>query len=315
MVGVHLIESLLSEPSTRVIGTRYNPTASLPEFSRPVDFRCIDVRYFRPIQELLQAERPDVIFHLAAQSYPNESWLRSHETLEVNCMGTLNLLDAIRQIKSDDLSYNPVIVVACSSAQYGQTMMEARAPVSEDAAMLPLTPYGVSKVCQDLLSYQFFQSHGLKVIRARIFNTTGPHKTGDVLSDFVQRAVLKKQRPSYQFTVGNLDTVRSITDVRDLVRALVLLSEHGQSGEAYNICSDATYSVMQMLETVEKVAGFPLDAIQDPALLRPTDERIIFGDSAKLRQVTGWAPVYSLLQTVSDMYDTELRKREDANES
>ena len=194
-------------------------------------------------------------------------------------------------------------------------MIDADGPVCEKQPQLPLSPYGVSKVCQDLLAYQFFKSHRIKTIRARIFNTTGPRKTGDVLSDFIRRAVIKKHSPDFQVTVGNIDTVRSITDVRDLVNALILLARKGEYGEAYNICTENKYTIRELLNHVERVSGIDLHPKLDSRLLRPIDEKSIIGDNKKLKLATGWEPQIPIEETVKDMLHYEMMLWRKQNES
>ena len=160
----------------------------------------------------------------------------------------------------------------------------------------------MSKVAQDLLTYQYFKSHGINGIRARIFNTTGARKTNDAVSDFIQRALDIVNGKSEQLRVGNLKTKRAITDVRDLVNALVLLAEKGKPGEAYNISGDKVYEMTEVIEVIEKVFGRKFTTVIDESLLRPTDEPIIYGDSSKLKSVTGWKQQFTLEQTVEDMF-------------
>lgn len=302
MVGSHLSDKLSSDTSLKITGTYYKPTTDLSEISRECDLVELDIRYLPQIYSLLKLTKPSVIYHLAAQSYPSISWARAHETIDTNVFGTINLFEAIKLIKSE-ADYDPTVVVACSSAQYGETLITASKPVNEEALLQPLSPYGVSKVAQDLLAFQYFKSSNIKSIRARIFNTTGPKKKGDVVSDFVERALQVKRGSSQVINVGNLSTKRAIMDVRDLIEALILLSKRGVPGEAYNICGSSIYTISDVLSNVLNAAGLTNEYQVDPKLLRPTDEPLIVGSSEKLFEHTGWQQSISLEKTINDMFE------------
>lgn len=304
MVGSHLYEHLAARGG-RVSGTYFRPTVDLEEIAGFESLLELDVRYRGQLEQALRDRRPAVIYHLAAQSLPVRSWTSPEETLEVNILGTVNLFEAIKAIRAIDPGYDPVVVVACSSAEYGASLTPENVPISEEALLLPLHPYGVSKVGQDLLTYQYWVNDRIRGIRARIFNSTGPRKTKDVVSDFARRTarILKEGGP---LRVGNLQTRRAILDVRDLIAALVLLAERGAPGEAYNICSDHLHSVGDIVGMLERAAGQRLEAVTDPALLRPSDEPVIFGDKSKLVAATGWAQTMTLEDTVRAVLDYEV---------
>jgi len=308
MVGSHMIEVLHQDGGHNITGTFYKPTTDLNDVAGKANFVECDVRYFKRMLEVIEATRPEKIFHLAAQSYPTVSWSRPQETMDTNVNGTINVFEAVKFVRKMDPGYNPVVVVACSSAEYGASLTPENTPVKEDAALLPLHPYGVSKVAQDLLAFQYHQNDGIKTIRARIFNTTGPRKTNDVVADFTMRAVEIERGNMEKLRVGNLKTKRAITDVRDLVSALLLLSDKGKWGEAYNISGDKVYEISAIIPIIENYIGKKLDVEVDTALLRPTDEPIIYGDSSKLKHDTGWSQQFELHTTIRDMIDY-LRKK------
>jgi len=188
------------------------------------------------------------------------------------------------------------------SAEYG-AIDPASGPITESAPLLPLHPYGVSKVATDLLAYQYWAGFGLDAIRVRIFNCTGPRKVGDALSDFVRRTVwLERHAEAHAIQVGNLETRRTIVDVRDLNRGLILLLERGRSGEVYNLGGPTAYSMSTILSQVlERSTRRDITPEIDPRLLRPTDEPIIWADCSKLKSATGWEPMILLDQTIEDM--------------
>ena len=302
MVGSHLSDFLVKHlRNVSVVGSYYKPTTNLNEISHLVNLIECDVRYFQSVLSIIERFKPKKIFHLAAQSFPPVSWVRPQETSDINVTGTINVFEAIKHVRSYDSLYDPLVVVACSSAEYGQSMIDSNGFVTEDSPLLPLSPYGVSKVSQDLLAYQYFKSDGLRTIRARIFNTTGPKKTGDVLSDFTKRAVLISKSNDVDFRVGNIETERAITDVRDLINALFMLSEKGVAGDVYNICGSSKYYIRDLISIIENEIGFNLTPVTDEKLLRPTDEKVIFGDSSKLINLTGWEQQYEISKTISDM--------------
>ncbi len=304
MVGSHMVE-YYHKNGIKPIGTFYKPTTNISEIVDKVNFIECDVRYFHGIYGILLDIKPDVIFHLAAQSYPTVSWERPDETIDINVNGTINVFESVKLIKKSFKDYDPVIVVACSSAEYGESLIKTNAPISEDVQLLPLHPYGVSKVAQDLLSFQYYKNDGLKTVRARIFNTTGTRKINDVCSDFTKRAVEIEMANDGNkiLRVGNLNTIRALTDVRDLVEALILLSEKGKYGDVYNISGAKTYKISEIIEIIKNYMNINFEIKIDPALLRKTDEPIIYGDSSKLIRDTGWVQKYTLTQTLHDMID------------
>lgn len=306
MVGSHLVE-MLHEQGDMVIGTYYKPTTDIREI--PQDIRMIecDVRYPSSVERIIMDFMPDKIFHLAAQSYPTVSWDRPYETIDTNINGTIAVFEAVKKVrKAADKNYDPMVVVACSSAEYGETLNKLsgdKVYVKETEPLLPLHPYGVSKVGQDLISFQYFMNDHIRCIRARIFNSTGTRKTNDVTSDFTYRAVQALKTGNYEIRVGNLNTKRAIMDQRDLNKALMLLADKGIAGEVYNISSEHVYEMKEIFSIIEKKIGVALTPVVDQSLLRPTDEKIIVGDITKLKRDTGWKQSITIEQTITDMLE------------
>ena len=295
MMGSQLYGALVAAGHD-VLASYYKPTVD-PADLADLPLEEVDIRDWCSVYDSLMRFRPDAVFHLAAQSYPTVSWQRPIETLETNVIGTANLLEAVRR-----LGAKVRVLVAGSSAEYGAVDPE-RTPISESAALLPLHPYGVSKVATDLLAYQYWASFGLDAVRVRIFNCTGPRKVGDALSDFVRRTVWLERHPEINvIRVGNLETRRTIVDVRDLNRGLILLLDRGESGEVYNLGGPTAYPMSAVLSRVlQRATRNDIVPEVDPDLLRPTDEPIIWADCTKLKQATGWEPAISLDQTIDDM--------------
>ena len=299
MMGSHLSEMLVAQGES-VLATFLSPTIDMGSVSAAVQFSELDVCDRGAVFETIDRIRPREIYHLAAQSLPTVSWQDPWTTFRVNAEGTINVFEAILAVRKRDKDYAPMTVIACSSAEYGASLTPDRIPVSEDAPLLPMHPYGVSKVAQDLLGWQYWTNHKLPCIRARIFNCTGPRKRNDVVSDFA-RAVTRSLHENLPIRHGNLATRRAIIDVRDMVAALVALARKGTPGEAYNICADRAVEISELLEMFFIQAGRRLPTEVDPALLRPSDEPIIFGDTRRICRDTGWKPSIPLEQTIADV--------------
>ncbi len=306
MVGSHMVEEFYKRGDD-VIGTYYKPTTDIGLIPKEIKLVEVDVRYASAIEQIVLDFAPDQIFHLAAQSYPTVSWDRPYETIDINIQGTIAVFEAIKTVrKIKDSDYDPMVVVACSSAEYGQTLNELSDDivlVKETAELKPLHPYGVSKVAQDLLAYQYYMNDKIRCIRARIFNSTGTRKVNDVTSDFTKRAVESEKDGTYAIRVGNLNTRRAILDQRDLVRGLILLAEKGTPGEVYNLSSETIYKMSDIIHFIEKYIKHQLVTSIDKELLRPTDEKVIAGDISKLKNATGWSQQIPMEQTIADMID------------
>ena len=306
MVGSHMVERLY-EQGQNVVGTYYNPTINLKELSKDIKMIECDVRYASSVERLIMEYQPEQIFHLAAQSYPTVSWSRPYETMDININGTIAIFEAIKNVRRYSKGYyDPIVIVACSSAEYGETLNQLEGNeiyVKETAELKPLHPYGVSKVGLDLLSFQYFINDHIRCIRVRIFNSTGTRKVNDVTSDFTYRAVEAERTGIYELRCGNLETKRAIMDQRDLVKGLMYLAEKGKMGEVYNLSSEYCYQMKDIVAMIEKKIGHKLEIKVDSKLLRPTDERIIVGNIDKLKADTGWKQSIPMEQTVSDMID------------
>ena len=257
-----------------------------------------DVSVREELERAITKSDPDLVFHFAAQTFIGESWADPEHTLRTNSLGTLNLLEILRARRSQ-----ATVVIACSSAEYGEVAGRG-APVQETDPLLPVSPYGLSKLDQDILGYLYFRTHALRVIRARIFNTIGPRKQGDFLADFCQQiATIEAGDAEPLLRTGELNSRRDLSDVRDTVAALDLLSIRGAAGEVYNICSGQTVRIGDVVELLLTVAGRNIKLQVEARRLRPFEESIIWGDNRKLVACTGWSPKVSLKQTLKDTLD------------
>lgn len=307
-IGSHLVQFLHSEGwevtgGYRLPGHKQNPD------TEGIGFVQCDLANGQRLTQLLNELQPTHIFHLGAQSLPTVSWTDPVGTFESNIMGSLYLFEAVRYIKQ-----RPVVVSACSSAEYGNVPPE-QVPVKETQPLQPLHPYGISKLCLDLLGKQYHADYGVPAINIRLFNTTGPGKTNDAPSDFVRQLVsIRKGLQPPVIEVGNLEPRRAFLDVSDTVRGFYLVALKGQPGEAYNLCAAQTHSISEILHTAIRLAGVNVEVKPVARLMRPSDERIIFGDTQKIRKATGWEAEQSLEQTLGAMiehWDRLMQERPD----
>jgi len=213
-------------------------------------------------------------------------------------MGSLHLFESARHTKR-----RPIVVSACSSAEYGHVPSSA-IPVTEEQPLHPLHPYGISKVCLDLLAREYFLDYGIPAINLRIFNTTGPGKRDDAPSDFVRQLVrIKKGLQPPIIEVGNLKPRRAFLHVNDAVRAFYLAAIKGRPGQAYNLCAPRTYEIRELLRIAIRLSGVKPEIRRTARLMRPSDERIIFGSTKKIRRDTGWQPLFSMEQILKSMFE------------
>lgn len=296
-IGSHMVHFLHAR-GWKVIGSYLTEgPASFPKLPNLCLTQC-DLRNGQRVTQVVTQYQPTHIFHFGAQSLPTVSWADPVTTFEANIMGSLHLFEAVRYLQRP-----PVIVSACSSAEYGHVAASAM-PVTEDHALRPLHPYGISKVCLDLLAREYFLDYKIPAVNIRLFNTTGPGKTNDAPSDFVRQLVrIKKGLQSPIIEVGNLKPRRAFLDVHDTVRGFYLAAMKGKRGEAYNLCASRTYHIHELLHTAIRLSGVKAEIRPVARLMRPSDEKIIFGSTQKIRKDTGWKPLNSIEETLKSMLD------------
>jgi GDP-4-dehydro-6-deoxy-D-mannose reductase len=298
-VGSHLAEYLLNMGNVEVSGIERwrSKTENIDHIKNKIKFIECDLRDASSVEKAITAIKPDKIFHLAAQSFVPTSWHAPAETLTTNIIGQLNIFEAVRES-----GINPAIQIACSSEEYGM-VYENELPIKETNPLRPLSPYGVSKVGQDFLAYQYFASYKLKVIRTRGFNHTGPRR-GDVFveSTFAKQiAEIEKGKKEPVVHVGNLDARRDYTDVRDMVRAYWLATEKCEPGEIYNICTGSDWKIGKILDFYLSLSSAKVTIKQDPARMRPSDVPVLLGDNTKFVKATGWKPEIPFEKTLTDL--------------
>src|ERR1700735_544323 len=242
-IGSHLVRFLQAKGWNVIGGYRSYDTSSdsFPKLPRLRFVQC-DLSNGQRVEQIFKEYEPTHVFHLGAQSLPMLSWADPVSTFESNIMGSLHVFEAIRHHKRP-----PIVVSACSSAEYGNVPPSA-IPVTEEQPLRPLHPYGISKVCLDLLAREYFLDYQVPAVNIRLFNTTGPRKTNDAPSDFVRQLIrIKKGLQKPVIEVGNLKPHRAFLDVKDTVRGFYLAAMKGHRGEAYNLCAARTFEMNEVL--------------------------------------------------------------------
>lgn len=296
-VGSHLCE-LLVEKNIEVFGT-YLEGESLENLKSVkkniVLFEC-DITDFDSLSKLVKKILPDQIYHLAGFSSVGKSFENPLETIGINVRGTLYLLEILRNLKKK------IKILNVSSADIYGKVKRNQLPIKETHSLVPVSPYGASKACGDLLAYQYFQSFGVQVIRARSFNHTGPRQAkGFVVPDFAsQVAKIELSLSKPKITVGNLDAKRDISDVRDVVLAYYLLLKKGKPGDAYNVCSGKAFRINYLLNYLLKLTKRKVSIVQGKTQKRPTDIPILLGDNTKIKKGVGWKQKITIEKTLED---------------
>lgn len=296
--GSHLADLLLKE-GYEVYGTTRprSKTDHIDGIQDKLKLFDADLIDSHSLSTVLGEVKPDYIFHLAAQAFVPTSWSSPATTMESNVTGTIHLFEAVRRSKID-----PVIQIACSSEEYG-LVYKNEAPITEENPLRPLSTYAVSKIAMDFLGYQYFKSYGMKIIRTRGFNHTGPRQ-GDVYvcSTFAKQvAMIEAGKSKPEIKVGNLESYRDFTDVRDMVRAYVLSVEKCDPGDVYNLASEKTWQIKKVLDMLIGMSKVKITIKQDPARMRPSDVELLLGDASKFRKKTGWKTEIPFEQTLEDL--------------
>jgi GDP-4-dehydro-6-deoxy-D-mannose reductase len=252
----------------------------------------VDVTDAAEVRDIVRAARPDAVYHLAALSHVGRSWDAPEAVFRVNALGALNALRACADAR---------VLVAGSADEYGAVGPEDL-PLTEEAPIRPVTPYGASKAAADILALQAFLGDGLGTLRVRAFNHTGPgQSTSMLVPGLAQRIADAERATGSKVKVGRLDVVRDLSDVRDVVRAYRLLVVHGTPGEAYNVCSGRGVTVRDVADALLWMSDAPLELVVDPELVRPVDVPRLVGSPAKLQAATGWEPEIPLEETLQDV--------------
>ncbi len=297
-VGSHMAEFLLGQ-GVEVYGLcrPRSKTDHIEGIINKLHLEDADLLDSHSLYSTISRIKPDMIFHLAAQSFVPTSWVSPSVTLEVNIVGSSNLFEAVRMAGID-----PVIQIAGSSEEYGLVHPD-EIPIKETNPLRPLSPYAVSKLAMDYLGYQYFQSYKIRIMRTRGFNHTGPRR-GETFaeSNFAKQvAMIEKDKQDPVIHVGNLEAKRDYTDVRDMVKAYMLAVEKCDPGESYNISTGKAIRIGDMLNLLLSFSKINVDIQQDPSRMRPSDVPVLLGDNRKFIEKTGWKPEISFEKTMEDL--------------
>ncbi len=297
--GGHLAELLLAETDLEVWGVLLEQDTYLA--GRNDRLQLLYGNLIDPdiTQVILAQVQPDYIFHLAGQSFVGNSWDNPWETMEPNIRAQLNILSL-----SVDLGLDARVLVVGSYEEYGNVRPEDL-PIGEETPLRPNSPYGVSKVAQDFLGFQYHASHGVYAVRVRPFNHIGPRQRDQFVVPNFARQIAEIEaglRPPVMY-VGNLKARRDFTDVRDIVRAYWLILQHGAAGEVYNLGSGRAHSAQEVLDGLLALTDARIEVRVDPARLRPADVPLTLCDPGKLRAATGWHPAIPFEKTLRDVLE------------
>ncbi len=305
-VASHLADLLL-EKGEEVYGTYrwYEDLSKVQHIKEKITFVPADLNDLWSLIKCVQEIKPDYIFHLGAQSYVNDSFIYPSETIRTNTLGTLNLLDAVRLVKMKE-EYDPVIHVCSSSEVYGQVQAD-EIPIKETNAFRPANPYAVGKVGEDMISYQYHKSYGMKIIRTRMFTHTGPRRVMESAEIAFAKQIVRIEKGIQEpiVHVGNLESIRTFADVRDAVKAYYLLVRKCKPGDVYNIGGNRTMKIGEMLNLLISLspAKDKIKVQVDPKLLRPSDVTLQIPDISKFQKETNWQPEIPFEKTLGDILE------------
>lgn len=300
--GSYLAEYIVqNHPGVEVHGlSRWHSTTAsdnLRNIRERVTVHECDLADFGSVIEALQKVEPDAIFHLAAHANVRASFVTPNAVLSNNILGTSNLFEAVRLLKLD-----PVIQLCSTSEVYGQVDPKY-VPIREDAPYRPASPYAVSKLAQDALGRVYFVSYGMRIIRTRMFTYLNPRRTDLFATAFARQVAWIEQGLQKELVHGNLDSVRTIIDVRDAMRAYWVATTRGVPGEDYNIGGATTMKVGEFLDKLVSLAKVPIPARGNANLLRPADVTLQIPCIDKFAQATGWKAEIPFDQSVADLLE------------
>jgi GDP-4-dehydro-6-deoxy-D-mannose reductase len=296
--GGHLAEALLATRGVEIAGTsrRGEWPAEWRHLAGRVSLHRCDLADGAGLESLVREACPQQVYHLAGYAHAGQSYREPDAAWADNLMATRHLYDAINRSGS-----RPRILYVGSGLVYGDASAEGQAH-DECAPLRPASPYATSKAAADLLSYQYTRAPGLDIVRVRPFNHIGPRQSPQyAVAHFAQQvAAIEHGRQPPLLESGNLSPRRDLTDVRDMVRAYLLLMERGATSEVYNAGTGGDYSMQEVLDRLLALARVPITVQQQAGLVRATETNVVRADVTRLRQATGWEPRYSLEETLMD---------------
>ncbi len=302
-VGSHLADTLAAMPGVHLVGTIRDPVP-LPNISHLASRLTLvraDITERTQVEEALRKARPERIYHLAGQAFVPLSLKNPLETWNTNVVGTLNLLESVREIAAKE-GRSPSVLVVSSGEVYGFPDSSGKA-FAEDSPLNPANPYAASKACIDLIAQQYRRSFGLDVVVVRPFNHLGPRQSDSFVGSSFARQIaeIKLGLRSPKIMVGNLDPERDFTDVRDVVRAYLLLLDRRPREPVYNVCSGTGVAIRHVLDRLRDLAGVAVEVVPDPGRVRSNDTPRIVGSADRMYRETGWRPEIPLDRTLRDL--------------
>ena len=291
-IGSHLVDYLAAAGHDVVATGRKAPSHDASN----VRGLALDLTDRAKVDEAIGAVKPDVVYHLAAQSLPGVAWKQPQVTIEANVIGTLHLLDAVLASKT-----SPTIEFFGSASEYASNP-ETNKFIREDFPLEPSNPYALTKIAADHLCSLYQRAHGMKIVTVRPFFIIGTRKIGDVTSDFARSIVRIERGEKDRLGVGNLTAVRDFLDVRDALRAFELIANRGESGNAYNVCSGRGLRVQELLDMLVAHAKAKIDVRPSEAAMRPLDEPIRIGDPTRLIGL-GWKAELPIDRALGEILD------------
>lgn len=295
--GSYLAEHIVNHyPEVQVSGlSRWHSTASLNNlrgFKDKIKLYECDLNDFSSIITALDQAKPDAIFNLAAHANVNACFTTPIAVLQNNIMGMANLLEAVKLSK-----LNPTFVHCSTSEVYGQVDPK-NVPINESCPINPASPYSVSKTAQDLLGYTYFMNTGMKVIRTRMFSYLNPRRKDLFATSFAMQVARIELGLQKELKHGNLESIRTLIDVRDAMESYWLSLTKGVPGEVYNLGGTKSLAVGEFLEILKSMATCNIPSNVDQALLRPTDVTLQIPDTSKFEKLTNWKPKYSFEESL-----------------
>lgn len=297
--GSYLAEHIVAHhPAVEVHGfARWHSTSldHLAAIRDRVRVREVDLLDFGSVFAALREIRPEAIFHLASHANVRASFDTPNAVLANNVLGTTTLFEAVRRAEID-----PWIQLCSTSEVYGQVDPK-HVPIREETPMRPASPYAVSKAAQDLLGWSYFTSYRMKIVRTRMFAYLNPRRADLFASAFARQVAWIERGLKTELVHGNLDSVRTLIDVRDAMRAYWEALQHGEPGEAYNIGGTTTMTVGEFLTRLVSLATVPIPTRPDPKLFRPADVTLQIPCTDKFARATGWKPVHPFDESLADL--------------
>jgi len=298
--GSYLAEYIVEQhPEVKVHGiARWHSTTGNQNLNAIQDLITVhecDLLDFSSVLRVMKEIEPHVIFHLASHANVRAGFINPLSVLHNNIMGTANLFEAIRSARID-----PVIQLCSTSEVYGQVEPKD-VPIKEDCPMRSSSPYAVSKITQDQLGQTYWRCYGLQIIRTRMFAYFNPRRTDLFATSFAKQVALIEAGKQKELLHGNLESVRTMIDVRDAMRSYWDAVVHCEPGEAYNIGGPTSIKVGEFLEALKKLSKCKIPSRVDSQLLRPADVTLQIPDISKFVRVTGWEAKYSFEESVEHL--------------